>query len=234
MKKIFSLILSILILSISVNVFCSCNSTKTDSEDSFVLICSISYTLVNGQEKTEYSTVTPHYSEGQFNNGNGWLNATETEYNKSPDHLKFKTCVSSSIDSIFASNSRDLFEKKSINGIVRLTKESKTISEFTVPYVSGYISPDGESFTNVTTAYRLNDSDIGKSIYYMRSDEKLRQQAHVTYSYWVNKIYKTTFLGLKYDYLYVNVINSQTIAIKNSKGITTNTVSSWNITYFDE
>lgn len=66
----------------------------------------------------------------------------------------------------------------------------------------------------------LEETDIKKNIYII--------------DVWGSKYMKSQFLGFVYNYVYVDIIDHQTLSITTWEGTTVYTVSSYKITYFDD
>jgi len=103
---------------------------------------------------------------------------------------------------------------------------SATKAEFDSAVIKFTSSPFGNNkltakSKTVTSYGGLTKDDIGKSFYYR-------------YTHWDNYAYsKYEFQGFSYNYIKVKVLDSATIIVRDNKGDTTYTVSSYRITYFD-
>ena len=83
-----------------------------------------------------------------------------------------------------------------------------------------YLSRDQKEVDNIQG---LNDSHKGEYIYYYK------QTGIQEYQY-----YRAKLVGLYHSYVYVKVVDDDTIIISSSKGKTTYTVSSYSITEFSD
>ena len=85
---------------------------------------------------------------------------------------------------------------------------------------SVYLSRDQKEVDNIQG---LNDSHKGEYVYYYK------QTGVREYRY-----YRAKLVGLYHSYVYVKVVDDDTIVISSSKGKTTYTVSSYSITEFSD
>ena len=83
-----------------------------------------------------------------------------------------------------------------------------------------YLSRDQKEVDNIQG---LNDSHKGEYVYYY---EQIGRQEY--------RYYRAKLLGLYYSYVYVKVVDDDTIVVDSSKGKTTYTVSSYSITEFND
>lgn len=130
---------------------------------------------------------------------------------------------------------------------ITYTFEGKSITEKSKAYLGlgeAEEITDEEYYFGTLSTYRLDDKP--RSVYLSRDQKEIDDIQGLNDShkgeyvyYYVQtgrqyKYYKAELLGLYYSYVYVKVVDDDTIVIDSSKGKTTYTVSSYSITEFND
>lgn len=101
---------------------------------------------------------------------------------------------------------------------------------WSVPYEQ-HISDQSFQGTNLKVTYQIPKEERGKTRYEVKADEtKIVYYQSYSFGSPIYSAYKYT--GVAYLIVYVKIINNSTIVVRDNKGETTYTVSSYKITEF--